>query len=339
MITSKFNDYFQDVDVLSFGVENESDSNYTLKKTDNELKKKLKKFVRNLNKAKKTHTLLYRGDSIPNEIYNLFKEKNLGRFFIVGEKSKSNVIHLKNEFDHCRRNNNENIRRDIKKLIEICNNEIINRSERKPDDINGSINSSVIGKIPDEKLEFFKLMLLSFLHNKGNDKYYKNYSPFLSLSSSFDTAVNFATQKKHDKQSVSIVFFYILNNKDKFYTAKRLKDNLNEYDVSWYEDIHNEYLVLGGMYPDYLIGFYELDENGNPKSFILNPWFKKALENNITVKNYYVYIDQSRLLEYARDLQYNSIVKKIRDNEQFIIQIDMYQNEVMLGKPMQISEF
>jgi predicted RNase H-like HicB family nuclease len=88
---------FNTENVLSFNIQDES--NYELKKITLSLKRKLNKLLRDIRKSS-NHKLLYRGDSVSNEVYDLFKGKNLGKFFLVGEKAKSNIENLDNEFSH-----------------------------------------------------------------------------------------------------------------------------------------------------------------------------------------------------------------------------------------------
>lgn len=326
---------FNTENVLSFNII-EDESNYNLKKINLSLKIKLNKLLRDIRKSN-NHKLLYRGDSVSNEVYSLFKGRNLGKFFLVGEKAKSNIENLDNEFSHYE---NNDIKEDVRKLISACNKILIKKSSQKESNISGLIDERLPDTIPNEKLEFFKLMLLAFYHNKGNDNCYKDFSPFLSLSSVFNTAVKFAVDKSKDKKSTGIVFVYILDIRDEFYyTAKQLKTDLSEYGVTWYEDTHNEYLVLGGMYPHYLIGFYELDENGTPSSFILNPWFKKALENDANSNNFAVYIDQEMLFENTSDLGWESVNLKTRNNKRLIVKVDNYQKGILQEKPMESLKF
>jgi len=308
----------------------ENIQDYTLAPINANLKLKLIKFVSAVQQSKKHH-LLYRGDSVPNELYGHFLSKNLGRFFIVGEKAKSNAEEGAHIFRHYGNTGGEMLVEEISELISICNSELDkHRLRRGVGLINGLIPNSNEEELKGkdfEKLQKFKLLLLSFLHNKGADNYYKDCSPFISLTANFNTAKRFANGGDN-----KIVFLYILNNGNRFYyTARKLRNELkSEFNISWYRDIHSEYLILGAMYPDKLIGFYEIGDD-EPKSFILNPWFKKHLENNDYSSIDDVEVAQGSFNEYAQDLGLNSFVQRYDEEgtNQWIAKLIDHQNKAL----------
>lgn len=319
------NHHFQ-FPVLSFPPSG-NDQNYELSPIDTNLKTKLRKFVLSVQHSKKHH-LLYRGDSIPDENYKLFISNNLSRFFIVGKKARSNVNKVDSIFLPYDSDKSE-LLNEIKELIVLCNAELKKHKSRRystvidgliPDSIFEELNNSELSKI-----RYLKLLLLSFLHNKGEDNYYKDKSPFLSLTTKFKTAITFASRGEN-----KIVFLYILNNSNRYYyTARKLRNTLKkDFDISWYKDIHSEFLILGAMYPDRLIGFYEIKEE-SPIKFILNPWVKKHLEINNYDNIDDIDVEQRLFFEYAEDLGYTSFVQRPHEDgsTQWIAEINDYQNQ------------
>ena len=316
------------VPVLSFPP-SENIQDYTLAPISANLKAKLRKYVSSVQHSRK-HRLLYRGDSVPNELYNQFLAQNLGRFFIVGEKAKSNAEEGDNVFLHYG-NGHDKILSEISELKDVCNAELEKHKLRRGAGlINGLIPNNIIDELSGksfEKLQKLKLLLLSFLHNKGDDNYYKNNSPFLSLTTNFKTAKGFS-----NKGTNKIVFLYILNDGNRLhYTARKLRNDLrSDFNISWYKDIHSEYLLLGAMYPDRLIGFYEINDS-NPEKFILNPWLKKHLEVNNYDNIDNVEVAQGSFFEYAEDLGLSSFVLRLDEEgtNQWVAKINDHQNKAL----------
>lgn len=278
----------------------------------------------------KKHRLLYRGDSVPDKLYSQFLAKNLGRFFIVGEKAKSNAMEGDNIFLHYG-NDDDKILTEISELIAICNSELEKHQLRRGAGlINGLIDNDITEELKgkgDEELQKYKLLLLSFLHNKGEDNYYKDHSPFISLTTNFNTAIRFSNKGEN-----GIVFLYILNDGNRLhYTARKLRNELKtKFNISWYKDIHSEYLVLGALYPDKLIGFYEIND-GNPEKFILNPWFKKHLESNNYDNIDDVEVAQGSFLECTKDLGITSFVQRPDEEgtKQWVVKVIDHQTKVL----------
>jgi hypothetical protein len=314
--------------IYSFDPKPDTDE-YNLEEVSPRIRQKLCDFVNSVQDSN-NHQLLYRGDALSAQIYQLFKGINLAKFFVVGEKAKSNADEAGRTFLHYELPDASLIQ-EIRELITICNTEIDkHKKRRKGTAINGHIPieiTDVLQNTDAKTLNRFKLILLSLLHNKGDDDYYKEKSPFLSLTSRFETAIKFS-----DRGDNRFVFLYILNKGNKlYYTARRLRNYLkSRFNVSWYKDIHSEYLILGAMYPDKLVGFYEIKDDA-PISFILNPWFKGYLSSDEFNEIDEVEVIQSSFHKYAKDLCWDRYV--LRPDavglEQYVAGVHELQAKVM----------
>ena len=102
----------------------------------------------------------------------------------------------------------------------------------------------------------------------------KPYSFFISLThgnNKYKTARHFALNKK--RNDIGFIFVYILDtNRNNYIKSSELTKQLEEYGIKWFPDIDNEIMVINGLYPHNIIGFFEV-ENENIKRFILNNWF------------------------------------------------------------------
>lgn len=314
--------------IYSFDPKPDTDE-YILEVVSPRIRERLRDFVNSVQDSK-NHKLLYRGDALSDRVYRLFKGRNLAKFFVVGEKAKSNAEEAGRTFLHYERPD-QSLIQEIRELITVCNTEIQKHEKRRGRAIiNGSIPPEIVNELQNcdaKTINEFKLILLSLLHNKGEDDYYKEKSPFLSLTSKFETAIKFS-----DRGDNRYIFLYILNNDNKLhFTARRLRNYLkSRFNVSWYKDIHSEYLILGAMYPDKLIGFYEIKKD-MPTSFILNPWFNGYLSCNEVYKIDDVTVIQSSFHKYAKDLCWDRYV--LRPDavglEQYVAGIHEFQAKLM----------
>ncbi len=278
-------------------------NSFALTEVDPSIKKKLIDLTDNLEKNKKVN-LCARGDSMApkkhkeffiDKIQNLDNPKieihELQKLFIVGEKACAFIEKSPNKaYNHCK-DNKKNRKQAITQLIDLIkktNFEIKNR----PDDhkISGEIPDSFIAdlvKFDLDLLEKWKIFFLSFLHNCGRPKDFKNYSPFLSLTygyRKYKTARNFALKydiiKKRFKLKKGVVFLYCLNIGHPYYLkTNKFTKKLENFGIQWYRDIHSEIMLMNGMFPHYLLGVFEVECNKTPQ-FIINPWLYKILSSD-----------------------------------------------------------
>lgn len=258
--------------------------------------------------------LCTRGDSKRNEDgkkseHANFISKKLYNFFIVGDKAKFHINKPEKIFHHTL--NNGNIIDDIKQLVLKCNEVLEKKSDRKK--IGGKFPDQLISyieKLHLKKQESWKFVLLAFLHNKGMDDYFKPYSGFVSLTydqNKYNTARHFAT----NRYQKGVIYTYILRKDLKqYFKTEEMNNLLKEYDVKWYEDKHNEIMILNGLFPHNIIGFFEVDKNST-KRFILNYWFYQQIKHDLKCGykfNYRngVFIDQQDFQSAAKELGYNS---------------------------------
>ena len=284
------------------------DSSYQLKRVEPIIKQKLIRIIEKLESSDKV-LLCARGDSLPLDKHVKWINEKLSYKFIVGEKARININQPDRLYHPIR--TEENISEELKELINESNRILVNKS-KKHSHIKGQFDIKQIQKeiYLGQIKERLKLILLSFLHNKGNDHHYKPFSPFISLTygaKKFSKARTFALHNKDIK--LGIIFVYILNkNIPYFFKSKELYQKLRSLNIEWYKDIHSEIMLLGGMYPHKLIGFFEVKRNLTPR-FILNPWFYKQLvENNNFDFTNSVPINQVNFFEYASKLKYKKYI-------------------------------
>ena len=247
--------------------------------------------------------LCTRGDSKKDKHAN-FINKQLYDFFIVGDKAKYHSEKPDEKYHHTR--NDEKIIDDLKELVLKCNEVLERKSAGKfPDRFILDIKNLHL-----KKQERWKLVLLAFLHNKGNDDYFKPYSSFASLTygqGKYDTAKMFAIERNKK----GVIYTYILEEDSKQYLkTEDMNQLLKNYDIEWYEDKHNEIMILNGLFPHNVIGFFEIDKNST-KRFILNYWFHQKIKDYLCRKSNFDYkngvkINQENFKEAAIRLGYGS---------------------------------
>jgi len=299
------------ISLLSFDSDS-FQSSYKLQELDKPIIQKLKATVEKLEKLPQVY-LCARGDCFKTQqLHEEFIEEKLSKLFIVGNKAK---YHLKNRPEKDIKFFRENatpsldIKDEIISLIISCNEIIKNKPESH--NISGQITpecQDFILKESGTNLQTWKLFFLSFLHNNGAPSKFKSPSPFISLTygaKKISIARKFAFGRC--RYSKGIIFIYSLNaNFPYYFRSKDLTDQLKNYNVNWYKDVHHEIILINGMYPHFLIGVLEVTKNRAQK-FILNPWiyrdFKCGNEFNYTEG---VDIDQSNFTEFAEQLGYRS---------------------------------
>ena len=297
------------ISLLSFDADG-SRSSYKLKQLEQPIIDKLKTTIEKLERLPQVY-LCVRGDCFLNlECHDTYIEQDLAKLFIVGEKAK---YHLRDgsgrSIEYYRKQTEvaRNIKDEIRSLVEECN-EII-RNKPASHGIQGQIPEECLNFILSQSqtdLEGWQIFFLSFLHNNGKPRNFKRSSPFISLTygcKKLATARRFAlSQSPYGK---GIIFLYSLNSNWPYYIrAKDLTEQLKDYGVQWYKDIHREILLINGMYPHFLVGLFEVSIKRTLK-FILNPWiykqFKHDCEFNYTEG---VDINQVRFKDFAQSLGY-----------------------------------
>jgi len=294
---------------------------YQLEKVSDNIKYKFESLIENLEDTPQV-TLCTRGDSKKEKSHDDLFNNLLSKIFIVGEKSKSNIKSSHDDkYKHLETNNKNMLLLELKTLIKEVNNEIMN----KPDNhnISGLINNDFIinlEKSDIQSLNKWKIFFLSFLHNSGSLKDFKNYSPFISMAYNTDKykiARKFAFERNtYDK---AIIYLYALNTGDPYYIqTKSMTKVLKKYGVTWYKDIHNEIMLINGMYPHYLLGIFEITEHTTPR-FIINPWLYDILnkDESFDYKNG-LRINQENFTELAQDVGYTNFFFRDNDGTAFI---------------------
>ena len=310
--------------ILTFDTTND----YNLFNVSNNIHDKLINLINYLEQIPQVY-LCARGDSTlleeHNEIFNVNVSDELRRLFIIGEKARIHIKGINNDDKKYTHYDNNNLLETIKLLIKGVNI-IINRSP-KSNEISGQIPKSFINNLCNlnlDSLEKWKIFFLSFLHNSAKPIDFKKHSPFLSVAygyKKYRTARNFALSRcKHKK---GMILLYCLNAGWPYYIRTiDLTNRLAKFNVKWYKDIHNEIILMNGIYPHYLLGIFEVKNNLTPK-FIVNPWLYELLN----VGNSFDYskglpIDQTDFIEFAEKKGYSSFFfSLINSNNEFVSNI------------------
>ena len=257
--------------------------------------------------------------------HDTFFEKDLSKIFIVGEKAKSNIKKTAiGEYTHT--HNNNNLIEELERLICKVNEEIENKPKQHK--IFGKINDEFIDKLRLENdidtLSKWKIFFLSFLHNSGSLKSFKSSSPFLSMAHGYNKykiARQFAFNHiSHDK---AITYLYSLNAGDPYYIRTKLMTReLKKFGIEWYEDIHNEIMLVNGMFPHFLLGILEITKSST-KRCIINPWLYKLLKDDIQFdyKNG-LNINQENFSKLAKQLGYTNFFFTNQNGKAFISDLD-----------------
>jgi len=294
---------------------------------NNNVVDRFKDLISSLENNKEVY-LSTRGDNcITLEKHNeFFTREYIKNFFGVGLKSKSAIkIPKKKEFEHTIVEEKTKLVSELKKVIDSCNTQIDKKQESH--NIQGRVSDFFIKSLDTysiKELNQWKIFFLSFLHNDGSLDVFKSSSPFLSLTQGwkkYRTARNFSFMR--NDYGRGIIYLYALSKRDKdYFITKEFTKKLKEFDIVWYEDIHKEIMLLNGMYPHYLLGFFEVRKTSTPK-FILNPALYKLLEN----REGFDYrdglsINQNNFLEMAQKLGYKRFFYTYGNGRTFISDIN-----------------
>ena len=277
----KIKEYF------SFIPNTKPEAKYKLKKVNDNV---IKLFLADINKLEENWgnncILCLRGDSKKQKLHKEFFNNGLDKFFMVGNKAKSNYRTGKDDdFEYYEGKNNSALLKDIQKLIETCNAEI----SLKPDKhkIKGKINLKFLETLRNKsksELEHWRLFFISFLHNNGKGEIYKkfkDYSPFVSLtygSSKHSIARKFALDRA--KHKIGLVYIVAVNkDKRNFIKTDEMIKTLTEFGVEWYKDRHKEIMLINGIFPHHILGLLEVKATRTPR-LIINPWLYQQYINS-----------------------------------------------------------
>jgi len=296
---------------------------YELKEVDQNIINKFKNLIEKLEKIPQV-ILCTRGDSKrSSEQHKKFFEKELSKLFIVGEKSQSNIKKTTSDkYKHTHNSHNDNLINELSILINEVNEEIKNKP--KDHKVFGEINDDFLNNLREENdieiLGKWKIFFLSFLHNSGSLKDFKSNSPFLSMAygyKKYKIAKRFAFNRiSHDK---AITYLYSLNAGDPYYMKTSLMTKeLKQFGIEWYEDIHNEIMLINGMFPHFLLGILETTKKSTVRC-IINPWLYNLLRNNkpFDYKNG-LNINQENFNRLAEKLGYTNFFFTNSDGEAFV---------------------
>lgn len=248
-----------------------------------------------------------RGDSrVNNNIF--FDVEYMKKFFVVGQKADvfQMTVPKNHNVNHIQEERKTEVLEKVLFLARKVNHII--ESKKKNHNISGQISPTAIEQIKKldlSKLNFLKIIFISFLHNNG-DKSFKSDSPFLSLTNGekkFDKAKEFALSRQHNK---GYIFLYALNKNlfsSDYIITEEFTDFIRKLGIQWYPDIHQEIMLLNGMYPHFILGIYKI-ENCQIESFFMNPELYKLLStghNNFDTENG-LPINQKNFIQLAKEL-------------------------------------
>ncbi|RNI11898.1 hypothetical protein EFE42_09720 [Methanohalophilus sp. RSK] len=290
----------------------------------------LKQIIHDLEKSNDV-ILCCRGDSKKN--HSKFISKDLYDFFVAGTKSKYHEEAPESLYDHCEINDEFN----LEALVEKCNS-ILEDIKECNSDVEGRINPEYVSEMKKQSIGVqndFRFLLLSFLHNKGMtyadeiDSDFKPYSCFVSLAynkSKYDTAKKYALGNNKIKNKDGLIYIYIVQKNWKNYiTIEEMTSILNDCGVKWKKGLDEEIMIMNGLYPHFLVGFFEM-KNEKCSRFILNSWFHKQIKHdleNLDTSKYTkgMYVNQEDFEQSAQRLGYNTVFLRnnILNGNEFIL--------------------
>ena len=334
--------FFENTDIFaSLEVCQSNESKYTLKELEEGEIDLLRNIILNL-ETNKNVILCTRGQSkVDKKRHKAFINNELYDLFVVGDKAQYHIEQKINRDPFLTTDKNI-LLNEIKQLLPLINEELIRWNSRYKGNVEGQFTNKLIHDLNDEEksvIETWKLFLYSLLHNHG-DNFFKPYSFFISLThgdNKYKTAKYFALE--NNRKEVGFIFVYILDtNKNNYIKASELTKQLEEYGIKWFPDNDNEIMVINGLYPHNIIGFFEV-ENENIKRFILNNWFYDKM------KKYPAYdfsqgvdVDQGENLEKflnsARNLGF-----KTHFHRNDVLNGNEYISETERSNPRPVSKF
>jgi len=251
-----------------------------------------------------------------------FKENDLSKHFIVGEKGKyylnqegKSLIYTENF------NNRESLKIEVITIVKRINRIIKERNHI----LSGHLDIESFEESSIEDLRYFKLFYTAVLHNIGNRWSNKRESIFISTTygdEKLKIAKGFATPSQGNEGIGLIFVYYKLRDTNNSIRTKHINEVLEKLQVKWYDDKHNELMVIDGIFPHYNLGILELLEDGKG-NFIVNPWLYNQIQNDVPLNiQDGIYIDQTDFIKLADDLGYNKYYEEFTDGNRNYHTID-----------------
>ncbi len=282
-----------------------------------------------------------RGDSrVDNKEF--FTTEYIKNFFVVGQKADIfQLLEPKSSNYSCTvSDEKKEILNSLLTIIKKVNCIVRNKPENH--NIKGKITKEAIAQIRNldiEKLLFLQIILISFLHNNGNNSF-KSDSPFLSLTNAkckFYKAKEFVLNSKNETNN-GYIFLYALNKStflSDFIITKEFTKFLKEIGIEWYPDIHQEIMLLNGMYPHFILGIYKV-KNNEIESFYMNPeLFNLLRDGKVFDKENGLTVNQENFKQIAELLGHKKFFF-VQGNQTFISDMNSKQIEetisIKLGK-------
>lgn len=322
--------------ILSF-LPNQQTYSFTLFEVEDSIKNRLIQLIDKLERISQVYLCL-RGDSKRDiYIHNKIFSEDLLYIFLVGEKARASIEMSSIERYQNLNNSNHNNLSEIVQLVDEINNDILVKS--CDDQISGIIPQNfinMISKMDEEELVKWKVFLLSFLHNSGKLKQFKNHSPFISLTygpNKYKISRKFALDRCQHKKG--IIFLYCLNTGwPNYIKTIEFEKKLTRFGVNWYKDDNSEIMLLNGMYPHYLLGIFEVEPIRNPR-FIINPWLYNMFLQNQNFDYFNgIPIEQTYFHSFAEKLGYNNyFFHYINQNVEYVSEINQ-RNHYKINSPL-----
>ncbi|HAD83143.1 TPA: hypothetical protein DCG35_11920 [Candidatus Edwardsbacteria bacterium] len=306
--------YYYSIPVINDG------SKYEKKQVKSVIVNKFKKLITKM-QADPAIALFMRG----NKCDRRFIQNDLDKYYIVGEKAK---FFLKNDVDRITKKylktkdlGKESIIDEIIQLIKVCNGIIVNKPKDHPTKgVLGGDFIKYIRKIKDiEELGNWLLFFYAWIHNNGKPAEIKKVSPCISVTiggNMYETASKFALNR--NDEGMVVVGFINTDEIHTFIKAQAIKETLKKHGVTWYDDINNEIILLNGLYPHNIFGFYHLKKKTKIVDFYINPWIVDMLEKGVSLDpkigiliNQSGFIDKVIRLGYSKYSYYICGQKKI----------------------------
>lgn len=298
--------------IKTIEVPDEYSEKYELVDLDNEMIRRLKKVYKDINENK--DIIVYKRGELEKKN---FISKMLYKFFVVGKKSKFFLIENSNDlsWDWHNENNEEKLKKEIKRKVKKLNKKIRAREKKENHNIGGKIKIEQL--IEGKKVEELRGMLkfiCSIHHNIGEGSSYKSKSGFVSgtLDEKLDIAKKFAIGRSEGGVNGDpIIIIAFLDKKSEFYIRNsEMLQKLNESNVIWYDDAHEEILIMDGIFPHHIFGILKVNSN-DTYDLIVNYWLIKELENKAEFEVFKgIDINQTNFNDYAKDLNY---IKKVEE--------------------------
>ncbi|EPA0804752.1 hypothetical protein ACQZUA_002361 [Enterococcus hirae] len=219
---------------------------------------------------------------------------------------------------------------DINELLELINS-ILRRNSF------GSIEIETISPYIKDDFMGIYMFLLNLVYNIGGRWDNKCRSPFVSAAygrDGYKKALNFAQSRNGRGYSYIIMGFIRKTNVANYILTKELSEKLGMLDVDWYQDIYSEIIIKDGIFPQNILGVFEIDNETGDKRFIINPYLyqlfdvskKRVKYGSRDLTEYICHegipVNQDDFVNCARSLGYRSYGYRIHDGYTFAGEID-----------------